>query len=226
MKIHLQNENLLLGSDPVSDKSLLSAASASTVFGVAGFNKSVLLIIDPEKVGREISLFFTTLRPKTSLGEHPNDEAKEGFFKECIEPNGVYVRGMKKIFGVGIEDLRRNFRGQNRADDFCQSFFGKAKDPGLIGSIIENFFDYPYPVHNEPRDLSKLMDRCFMMVLKTFPALSGFGEAAILDGFVKSVLERQGWNGSPGITVKKVLDRMEVIKNEYLQLSQGLRRTM
>ena len=60
-------------SDPLSDKSLVSAGSGSTIFGIAEFNKPVLLIIDPTKVGREIALFFTMFRAKTNLGETQGD---------------------------------------------------------------------------------------------------------------------------------------------------------
>jgi hypothetical protein len=43
------------------------------VIGDVGFNTQVLLAIDPEKKENQVSLYFTSLRPKTVLGNAQGD---------------------------------------------------------------------------------------------------------------------------------------------------------
>lgn len=158
-----------------------------------------------------------------SMGQSPSQEAKAAFFKEAVELNGSYVRGMKKIFGVGIDELRKSFSGLNKAENFYRSFFAKALDSNLVGSLIENFFDYPYPAHDEVEGLSKLMDRCLMMALKTFPGLSLLDQTVMTESFVRSVLEHQGWKSIPGLAAPQILDAIDRIKKGYRLLpSHGM----
>lgn len=151
-----------------------------------------------------------------AMGNNPNPDNIENFYKQCIEPHGEFVNGMKKIFGQGVEEIRRDLRRHdNKQAAFYKSFFEKASNPELIGSIMEYFFDFPYLPQRKTEQLIKLSHRCITMTLEAFPMLHTLDEARIRSGFLGTIITKQGW---ANLQIDPLLDEMKKLELHYAAL--------
>ena len=132
-----------------------------------------------------------------SLDKPTTTDQKTEFYKQAVEENGEFVDGMIRIFGKGIADVRRDFRGEGKEDGFFETFTQMANDPKLVGRVIERLFDFPKAKGRRENKLSEMSKRCIEMSLISFPELQSLDKKEIAEGFLEKVSVNQRWNLEP-----------------------------
>lgn len=132
-----------------------------------------------------------------SLEKPVTPDQKTEFYKQAVEENGEFVDGMIRIFGRGIAEVRKDFRGAGKEDRFFEVFNQMANNPKLVGGVIEGLFDFPKVTTRKENKLSEMSKRCIEMSLISFPELQTLDKKEIAEGFLEKVSVNQGWNLKP-----------------------------
>jgi len=153
-----------------------------------------------------ISHFLSFKKPLTS------DQETE-FYEQAVEENGEFVDGMIRIFGKGIDDVRKYF-SEDKAS-FFEAFNEMANNPKLVGDVIEGLFDFSKTEERRSEDeLAKMSKRCIEMSLIAFPELQTLDKSGIAEGFLEKVSKNQGWDLKPERTQKLVKEVASTTKPE------------
>lgn len=132
-----------------------------------------------------------------SLDKPATQDQKIEFYKQAVEENGEFVDGMIRIFGKGIADVRKDFKGRGKEDGFFEAFNQMANNPKLLGGVIEGLFDFSKVKGRRENKLSEMSKRCIEMSLIAFPELQILDKKEIAEGFLEKVSVNQRWNLEP-----------------------------
>lgn len=157
-----------------------------------------------------------------SLDKPATQDQKIEFYKQVVEENGEFVDGMIRIFGKGIADVRKDFKGRGKEDRFFEAFNQMANNPKIVGGVIEGLFDFSKTEERETNELARMSKRCIEMSLVAFPQLQSLNKGEIAEGFLGNVSTNQNWEIKPR-KVKQLVQQILKSSDEFGQTKSTTR---